>query len=103
MAELINIQVVYALPEKQQVLSLQVEPNTSVLSAIEQSGICQLFTEIDLQALRVGVFYQEIDAQTYQLKDGDRVEIYRPLICDPKKVRMSKANQVRGRKWRRLY
>lgn len=100
MADKINIQIAYATPEKQAVISLLIESGTSVLQAITQSGITEQFNCIDLDHLNVGVFYKPIDIENYELKEGDRLEIYRPLIIDPKAARMAKANEKRGRKWR---
>lgn len=99
-SELIKAALVYALPDKQHVLALTVEPGTTALQAAEQSGIVQLFPQLDLQAASIGIFNQLVDAASYVLQDGDRVEIYRPLICDPKASRQARAEKVRGRKWR---
>lgn len=102
----ISIEVTYALPEKQTLLSLNVEQDTTVQGAIEQSGILQLYPDVDLSVNRVGIWYKttKLDAQ---LKEGDRIEIYRPLIADPKEVRKiralkakedGRANKVTGAK-----
>lgn len=100
MAKLISIQIAYATPEKQVVIPLNIDENTCVIDAISLSGVLDQFPKIDKYAMKVGVFYQLIDVQNYQLKSGDRLEIYRPLIIDPKTARIAKADKKRGRKWR---
>lgn len=100
MADTITISVVYAKPEQQRLLQLDVAENCTVKQAIELSGLLTEFPEIDLEQQSVGVFYKTVDIDAYQLKDGDRIEIYRSLIIDPKAARLSRANQKRGRKWR---
>lgn len=82
----IDVEVAYALEDKQQILSLSVKPGTTFEQAVEQSGILQMFPEIDLSVNKVGVF-GKLAKKTAELKAGDRVEIYRPLIADPKEVR----------------
>ena len=86
----IRVEVVYALPDRQALLSLEVPQGTTVMEAIEASGIRDRFDEIDLDEKRLGIFGRRTTADTV-LKDGDRVEIYRPLIADPKEVRRARA------------
>lgn len=100
MANQIPIQVAYATAEKQQVVSLSVDVSCSVKEAISLSGLLEQFPEIDQNDMKVGVFYRLVDQENYILKAGDRIEIYRPLIIDPKASRAAKANKKRGRKWR---
>ena len=100
MTQQITIQISYATPEKQIVIPLSVDENMSVMEAISLSGVLEQFPDIDKDNLNVGVFYKVIDIETYKLKAGDRLEIYRPLIIDPKIARAAKANKIRGRKWR---
>jgi putative ubiquitin-RnfH superfamily antitoxin RatB of RatAB toxin-antitoxin module len=90
----ISIEITYALPSKQTLLSLFVTPNTTVKEAIEQSGILQLHPDIDLLTNRVGIWYKTTKL-TSQLKAGDRIEIYRPLIADPKEVRKLRAEKAK--------
>lgn len=80
------VEVAYARPDKQLILTVHVMPGSTAQQAIEQSGIVQKFPEIDLGKTKVGIFGKlgKLDAV---LKAGDRVEIYRPLIADPKEVR----------------
>ena len=86
----ITVEVAYALPGKQKIISLQVVEGTTIEQAIQQSGILQLFPEINLDKQKVGVFSQ-IKALDTVLKEGDRVEIYRPLTRDPKDKRRIRA------------
>lgn len=88
--ELITVEVAYARPDEQRIIELQVPPGTTVGQAIEKSGITELFPEIDLSKNKVGIFgkLSKLDAV---LQAGDRVEIYRPLIADPKEARKKRA------------
>jgi len=92
MADDIQVEVAYALPERQVILPLSVPPGTSVEDTIKRSGILERFPEIDLTQQKVGVFSKltKLDAV---LRDKDRVEIYRPLIADPKEVRRKRAEE----------
>jgi len=81
-----KVEVAYARPDQQVILELMVEPGTTLEQAIEQSGILQRFHEIDLNQNKVGIFAR-LSKKNTELKPGDRVEIYRPLIADPKEVR----------------
>ena len=86
------IEVAYATPEKQIILECFIDADTLPRDAVRQSGIDQHFPEIDLDHCDLGVFGKAIAAD-YELKDGDRIEIYRPLIADPKEVRRQRAAQ----------
>lgn len=81
-----KIGVVYAAPTRQAWLSVEVPDGATVKDAIERSGILQQFPEIDLEQHKVGIFSKlaKLDAT---LADGDRIEIYRPITCDPKTVK----------------
>ena len=84
------VEVAYALPDKQSLVSLEVEKGATLLEAIEASGILDSFEQIDLTKDRVGIFSKFATLDTV-LREKDRVEIYRPLIADPKKVRKERA------------
>lgn len=84
------IEVAYATPDKQKIIECQVANGTTPREAIKQSGIIQYFPEIDLENCDLGVFGKTITTD-YELSDGDRIEIYRPLIADPKEVRRQRA------------
>lgn len=98
MAEsLIEIEVAYALPEKQTLLKLKVPEGTLAQAAIEQSGILDIHPEVDLAAQKIGIFSKAIKLDTV-LRARDRVEIYRPLIADPKAVRRQRAEAGKAMK-----
>lgn len=97
MANEIHIEVAYALPEQQVILALTVRPGTNVEDAIKLSGILERFPEIDLTQHKVGIFSKltKLDAVP---REKDRVEIYRPLIADPKEVRRKRAEEGKAMK-----
>jgi putative ubiquitin-RnfH superfamily antitoxin RatB of RatAB toxin-antitoxin module len=82
-----NIEVAYALEEKQTLLTLVVDEGATLKQAIELSGILDTYPQIDLSKDKTGIFGKIVKLNTV-LRDKDRVEIYRPLIADPKKVRI---------------
>ncbi|HEY9031004.1 MAG TPA: RnfH family protein [Kangiella sp.] len=88
----ITVEVCYALPEKQTLLSLEVEASATIEEIVSQSGIIELHPEIDLTQNKVGIF-SKLAKLTDTLHDGDRIEIYRPLIADPKEVRKQRAEK----------
>ncbi len=89
-AELITVEVAYARPEEQLIIRLEVPFGTTLRQAIEQSGILEHFSDIDLGDARVGIF-GKLKKLDENLRAGDRVEIYRPLLADPKQVRKQRA------------
>ena len=79
--ETIVVEVAYALPHQQRLMTFEVEQGTSAMTAVERSGIVNEFPEIDLAVNKVGVFGKAIrNADQHELQAGDRVEIYRKLI-----------------------
>lgn len=100
MANTITVEIAYALPNKQWLLSLLVEEGTTALQAVELSGIAAHCDALDIHQMTMGVFSQIIDPASYVLKAMDRVEIYRPLIYNPNDLRLQRAGQKRGKKWR---
>ncbi|SEO55264.1 RnfH family protein [Aquisalimonas asiatica] len=87
----IAIQVAYARPERQCVLDLSVPAGTTAREAVQASGITDLFGEIDARSAPIGIYGRAVeDAQP--LREGDRVEIYRPLVIDPKEARRQRAH-----------
>ncbi|MFE8070712.1 RnfH family protein [Marinobacteraceae bacterium S3BR75-40.1] len=91
---MISVEVAYATPDKQVILPVQVREGSSVYSAAEASGITTEFPEIDLGAADMGIFGKVVkNPQEHELRDGDRVEIYRPLKIDPKQARLNRAKQ----------
>jgi uncharacterized protein len=89
-ADPVGVEIVYARPERQRIIALRVAAGTSVADAIRQSGILHEFPEIDLGHAKLGIFSRRVDAQA-PVQEGDRIEIYRPLIADPKTVRRERA------------
>ena len=87
---MIQIEVVYAIPEKQVLLSLSVPAGTTVAEGIEQSAIQDEFPELAMDLKTVGIFSRKVPLD-HVLREADRVEIYRPLIADPKEVRRQRA------------
>ncbi|MEK6749834.1 MAG: RnfH family protein [Pseudomonadota bacterium] len=92
MADKINVEVAYARPDTQVIKPVSVDMGTQVRGVIELSGLLEQFPEIDLAHNKVGVF-SKVVALDQELREGDRVEIYRPLIADPKEVRRQRAAQ----------
>ena len=90
MADSINVEVVYALPERQDLVSIKLPAGATLQRAIEASGLLLKYPEIDLASGRFGI-YSRISKPDSVLRDRDRVEIYRPLIADPKEVRRRRA------------
>tara|TARA_X000001036_G_C20555722_1_gene756263 strand:+ start:446 stop:748 length:303 start_codon:yes stop_codon:yes gene_type:complete len=90
MPDKIMIEVSYALPKKQIIIPILVAKDISVKEAIELSGILKKFKEIDLSLNQVGIF-GKLTTLDKILRDRDRIEIYRPLIADPKEIRRKRA------------
>jgi len=86
----INIEVAYATPEKQFLVSLDLPAPVTVGDAIRQSGVLKVFPELQLDSIEVGIFSKASNLDT-ELSPGDRVEIYRPLQVDPKEARRLRA------------
>ena len=92
MSETIEIEVVYALPHEQNLIRLQLPAGTTVEAAIRQSGLLEKHPEIDLAKNKLGIF-GKLTKPDAALRDKDRVEIYRPLIADPKEIRRQRAEE----------
>ncbi len=88
--DLIEVEVAYAKPDGQAVVKLQLSKGSNAEQAINLSGILQRFSEINGSGLKVGIF-GAVCKPDHILKQGDRVEIYRPLIHDPKDARRQRA------------
>ncbi len=93
----ILIEVAYALPSQQVILPVKVIEGTTAAEAVEASGIIKKFPEIDLSQNKLGIFGKLIKSDTV-LRERDRVEIYRPLIADPKEVRRQRAAEGKAMK-----
>ena len=91
-AATINVEVIYALPEQQALLRVQLAEGATVEDAIRQSGVLDAFPDIDLAGNKVGIFSKLVKLNE-TVRDKDRVEIYRPLIANPKEVRRKRAEE----------
>ncbi len=92
-----KVEVAYARPDVQMILEVDVAEGTTVEEAIRLSGILERFPEIDLSKQKVGVF-AKVAPLSQALREWDRVEIYRPLIADPKAARRQRAQEDGARK-----
>ena len=98
--ELITVEVAYALPDKQKLIELLVEPGTTAFQAVEKSAITKEFPDLDIDSSKMGIFGQTLGTKglaqpkEYELQAGDRVEIYRPLVADPKEARRKRAEKA---------
>ncbi len=88
--ELLQVEVVYATIRRQARYELCVGQGATVADAIRISGVCEAFPEIDLARSRIGI-HGVLTRPSQPLRDGDRVEIYRPLGADPKEARRRRA------------
>ncbi|KML69010.1 RnfH family protein [Pectobacterium peruviense] len=91
-----QVDVVYALPERQYLRTVKLEEGSTVEQAIVKSGLLELRHDIDLQVNKVGI-YSRAAKLADVVRDGDRVEIYRPLIADPKELRRQRAERSKNK------
>lgn len=94
MADQLMVEVAFALPTKQTILTISVAADATVEQIIVLSGILQQYPEIDLSQQKVGVWSRTVKL-TDTVKEGDRIEIYRPLIADPKDLRRRRAEKAK--------
>lgn len=94
MAETISVEVAFAEPERQSLVSLQLEAGASVADALEQSGIAARHADVDMDRLATGIWGRVVD-RDFALSDGDRVEVYRELCIDPREARRQLAEAGR--------
>lgn len=85
-AVMLEIEVVYGLPDKQVLKKMNVQNGCTAREAVCQSGLDEIFSELDLQTAPLGIFGKSVKDETL-LRDKDRIEIYRPLLIDPKEAR----------------
>lgn len=88
----IRVEVAYGDADSQKIIALTAHPGMTARQAVERSGMVRFFPEINMQALDLGIFSNSCSPDTV-LRDGDRVEIYRPLLCDPKEMRRQRAKR----------
>ncbi len=86
------IEVVYGDAHEQTLLKCEVEPGANAKEAIQQSGILTQYPKLNIDSLNIGIFSEKVPL-TSVLQEGDRVEIYRPLIIDPKEARRQRAKK----------
>ena len=86
----LTVEVAYALPDRQIIIAVKAFPGITARQAVLASGILDTFPEIDLDTSKIGVFGKHIH-QHARLQNHDRVEIYRPLIANPKELRRQRA------------
>jgi hypothetical protein len=92
MSDPIEIEVVYGLAHKQKLMSVTVEKGTTVRQGAELSGLDEHFPELNIAESKLGIFGKAVrNPDTEVLKAGDRIEIYRPLLIDPKAARANRA------------
>ena len=89
---MLEITVIYALPEHQFCQSVAMPPGSTVRDALLASGVLQAFSEIDLETAPVGIFSRRVELDA-EVTDGDRVEIYRPLQLSPAEARRRRAKR----------
>ena len=88
---MIDIEVVYAMPEKQKLIKLSVPASTTALEAAKQSGLDQEFKGLNYDSTPMGIYGKVIVPSVHKMKHGERLELYRPLIADPKLRRKRRA------------
>lgn len=93
----IQVEVAYATPEQQLIIAVEVPEGSTALEAVKQSGIAERFDTININEDPMGIFSQPMNGKVlpeprdYILQSRDRVEIYRPLLIDPKQARLNRA------------
>lgn len=87
-----RVEVAYAEPEKQKIVALEVEEGCSVRDAVRRSNITTFFPNVDVETVKVGIFGKAVrNPDDQALKEGERVELYRELLVDPKQARANRA------------
>ncbi|WP_298449282.1 RnfH family protein [uncultured Marinobacter sp.] len=91
---MLRVEVAYARPDRQEIISVQVPDGATAVDAARLSGIAAIFPEIDVDSINMGIFGKVIKKPSdHELRDGDRVELYRPLQIDPKQARLNRAKK----------
>ncbi|MGO1750621.1 MAG: RnfH family protein [Marinobacter sp.] len=92
-----QVEVAYARPDKQEIVSVRVPEGATAVEAVKLSGIAAIFPEIDAESIDMGIFGKAIKRPAdHELREGDRVELYRPLQIDPKQARLNRAKKKSG-------
>ncbi|MDR1889287.1 MAG: RnfH family protein [Zoogloeaceae bacterium] len=97
MSDTIDVEVIYALPDRQELIQLKLPVGSTLGDAVQASGLPQKYPDIDLQKGKFGIF-SKLTRPDAALRARDRVEIYRPLIADPKAVRAARAAEGKAMK-----
>ena len=93
MSAMIRVEIVYALPQRQELVEVRLPEGATARQAIEASGLLEKYPDIELDRRnKLGIYAQLVKADS-EVRDRDRVEIYRPLIADPKAVRKKRADE----------
>lgn len=95
----ITVEIVFALPREQKVVRIELDDDATVEEAVKRSGLLEQYPELDTAGWPLGVWGRAV-ARSQVLRDRDRIEIYRPLIADPKQVRRKRAEAERKRRLR---
>lgn len=101
---MIKVEVVYALPEQQFLKEVTVPEGSTAAQVLEMSGLIAQFPDVDFTSQGMGVFSKMLDGrgnpppEDYVMREGDRLELYRPLLLDPKKARLQRAARKKARK-----
>lgn len=89
-----QVEVAYATPQRQEIVPVEVEEGATMLEAVRRSGIGDLFPGLDPENADMGIFGKVVKSPgEHVLREGDRVELYRPLKIDPKQARMNRARR----------
>jgi putative ubiquitin-RnfH superfamily antitoxin RatB of RatAB toxin-antitoxin module len=91
-----KVEVVYALPDKQKIIAIDVPEGTVAFDAVQLSGIGKQFPDINIEEAKMGVFGKAVKPKEHVLSEGERVEIYRPLKADPKASRAARAEKAKA-------
>jgi len=100
-SDFIDIEVAYALPHEQRIIALRVPRGTTALEAAKSSEIADAFADVDIETAQLGVFSRVLGSRgmpsprEYVVEAGDRIEIYRPLLADPKEVRRQRVARTK--------
>ena len=86
----IRVEVVYATQERQALVAVELPRGATVAQAIDASGLAAMFEDFEADPSRLGIFSRKVGPE-HELRDGDRVEVYRPLLIDPKEARRQRA------------
>jgi len=91
----LRVEVVYATADQQWLLAVEVAPGTTLREAVRVSGIAGQVPGLDVEACPLGIYGKVVnDAAHQSVVEGDRIELYRPLLIDPKEVRKQRAAKV---------